>query len=181
MFSPQDTLRLLTLWFRDGARLSAVVERATAPLGVGPWLEVLPQLIARIDHRARAVRASLRALLARVARAHPQALIYPVTVATGAPRGSLRRAAADALARVLRESAPRLAAEAALVAREMQRAAITWHERWFQAFEDAANALFGDEVRRPENVLAPLPPCPPLALVASLLLSRPRNVAPRAL
>ena len=46
--------------------------------------------------------------------------------------------------RGLRDAAPRLAAEATLVAHEMQRAAITWHERWYGAFEDAANAFFGD-------------------------------------
>ncbi len=81
--SLQDTLRLLTLWFAHGGstEVNAAVTEGFASVSVDTWLEVIPQLIARINQPNNRVRQSIHNLLADVGRAHPQALVYPLTVA----------------------------------------------------------------------------------------------------
>ncbi|CAF5066446.1 unnamed protein product, partial [Rotaria magnacalcarata] len=80
----QNTLRLLTLWFEYGQYrevYDAITEgNKTVPVEV--WLHVLPQLIARIDSPRPLVHQLIRHLLIDVGRQHPQALIYPLVVAS---------------------------------------------------------------------------------------------------
>jgi FKBP12-rapamycin complex-associated protein len=80
------------------------------------WLEVVPQLIARIDHPSALVKSALQGLLLRVAKAHPQALIYPMAVASNTTSGSSARA--DAAAQIIHATAVtnrRLVDEATMV------------------------------------------------------------------
>ena len=88
--SLQDLLRLLTLWFRHGhlPAVDAAVKRgldgddASAPgVALQTWLEVTPQVIARLHSPHPRVRAAVLRLLARVAAEHPHGLIYPLAVA----------------------------------------------------------------------------------------------------
>ncbi|EEY63442.1 uncharacterized protein PITG_22548 [Phytophthora infestans T30-4] len=46
---------------------------------VDTWLDVIPQLIARIDTPNPKTSELLHDLLSRIGQAHPQALIYPIT------------------------------------------------------------------------------------------------------
>jgi FKBP12-rapamycin complex-associated protein len=82
----QDTLRLLTIWFKHGEReeVSDAVTEGLGTVNIDTWLEVIPQLIARIYARGEHgyVRRAVQHLLATVGRAHPQALVYPLTVAS---------------------------------------------------------------------------------------------------
>ena len=50
----QDPLRLLRLWFMYGnsREIQDEVTRGIAQIRVEVWLEVIPQLIARIDHHS---------------------------------------------------------------------------------------------------------------------------------
>ena len=61
----QDTLRLLTLWFAYGHDQSVheTVEKGINEIRVEVWLEVIPQLIARIDHHSPKVQSLLVKLL----------------------------------------------------------------------------------------------------------------------
>ncbi len=51
-------------------------------VSVDVWLEVIPQIIARIHTPRIMVRRLIQQLLTDVGKAHPQALIYPLTVAS---------------------------------------------------------------------------------------------------
>ena len=80
----QDTLRLLTLWFKFGAHddVSHAMASGCNGVDVDTWLEVIPQIIARIQTPSINIKRNIDALLAEVGRHHPQALIYPLTVAS---------------------------------------------------------------------------------------------------
>ena len=75
---------------------------------------MIPQLIARIDHHSPNVQKLLNSLLARVAAAHPQALIYPLAV-TSNTASEARRLAAHVIIRSMAASNRRLVDEANLV------------------------------------------------------------------
>lgn len=142
----QDTLRLLTLWFSYGHDngVHKTVEKGIKEIRVEVWLEVIPQLIARIDHHSPHVSVLLSSLLRRVAAAHPQALIYPIAV-TSNTASDARRKAAESIVLEMSGVNQRLVDEANLVSREMMDVAITWHEYWYQGLEDAANFYFTDK------------------------------------
>lgn len=90
----QDTLRLLTLWFSYGSKegslliahlfcvlksiliigISAIIDTELDKLSPEQWLSVLPQLIARLHVKSPEISNTLRKLLIKVAKIHPQAL-----------------------------------------------------------------------------------------------------------
>ena len=95
----QDTLRLLTMWFKYGASpdVDAAVQQGFQAIPIDTWLHVTPQIIARIHTPTQNVRRSVHQLLQRVAMAHPQGLIYPLTVASKSLSGPRRHAALKVL------------------------------------------------------------------------------------
>nr|CAD7398438.1 unnamed protein product [Timema poppensis] len=95
--SLQDTLRLLTLWF-----------------DYGQWPEVIPQLIARIDTPRMLVGQLIHHLLIDIGKHHPQALVYPLTVARKSA-SSARRSAANKILNSMCEHSPVLVNQAYMV------------------------------------------------------------------
>ena len=137
--SLQDTLRLLTLWFAHGGdhEVSAAVTEGFQSVSVDTWLEVIPQLIARINQPNSRVRQSIHRLLAEVGKAHPQALVYPLTVAikSTVPK---RSASALQILESMRSHSPELVEQAELVSKELIRVAVLWHEQWHEGLEEAS-------------------------------------------
>lgn len=120
------------------------------------WLQVIPQLIARVDTRKPHTAAILRGLLGRIGRYHPQALVYPLTVASNSSSPE-RRAAGETLVVELRRHWPRLVLEAETVSRELMRVAILWPEEWRAALEDAAKHNFDENDQQAMiNLLIPM-------------------------
>jgi FKBP12-rapamycin complex-associated protein len=142
----QDTLRLLTVWFNNGERddLSEEMERGLGTVSVDTWLFVIPQLIARIHTNHPKVNGLLHRLLTNVGKHHPQALIYPVTVASKTS-SEHRRVAATKVIGEMRKHANSLVDEANLVSQEIIRLAITWHEAWHEGLEEASRLFFGEK------------------------------------
>ena len=143
----QDLLRLLTLWFTHG-ELAAVRQALEAGLQSGAvsievWLQVIPQLIARIAIPAPATRKLLHTLLSVIGDGHAQALVYPLP---GAAKSTAlpRRAAASAVLSAMRRRGARLIDQAEMVSRELIRVAILWHELWHSGLEEASRQYFGD-------------------------------------
>ena len=137
--SLQDTLRLLTLWFAHGHHheVNAAVLEGFNDVSIDIWLEVIPQLIARINLQNKRVRDSIHRLLVEVGKAHPQALVYPLTVTmkSQVPR---RAQAAGQIMERMREHSPVLVGDADLVAHELIRVAVLWHELWHEGLEEAS-------------------------------------------
>lgn len=153
----QDTLRLLTLWFKFGYQenVAEAVSEGFTSVVVDTWLEVIPQIIARINAPSLRVRRLIHHLLTDVGAAHPQALVYPLTVAAKSP--SLQRIqAAMAIMDNIREHSPRLVEQALLVSNELIRVAILWHELWHEGLEEASRLYYTE--RNTEAMFATLEP-----------------------
>jgi len=156
--SLQDTLRLLTLWFAHGghSEVNQVIIEGFALVSIDTWLEVIPQLIARINQPNTKVRAAVHRLLAEVGKIHPQALVYPLTVAM---KSSVTRRANSAtqIMDSMRVHSPVLVEQADLVSHELIRVAVLWHELWHEGLEEASRLYFGDhDVEGMLSTLAPL-------------------------
>ncbi|KAG0044728.1 phosphatidylinositol kinase- protein kinase tor1 [Gryganskiella cystojenkinii] len=155
--SLQDTLRLLTLWFKFGHRadVSVALSDGFSTVSIDTWLQVIPQLIARIHAPSPNVHRLIHQLLADVGKEHPQALVYSLTVASKSP-SALRKNAALAIMEKMRVHSPLLVEQALLVSQELIRVAILWHEMWHEGLEEASRLYFGD--RNINGMLAQLEP-----------------------
>jgi len=143
--SLQDTLRLLTLWFAHGGNpeVNMAVTDGFNTVSVDTWLEVIPQLIARINQPDSTVRHSIHQLIAEVGRAHPQALVYPLTVAAKS-HFSRRQKSAAQIMDSMKAHSPKLVEQAEIVSQELIRVAVLWHELWHEGLEEASRLYFGD-------------------------------------
>ena len=140
----QDILRLLTLWFKYGAypEMDAVMVDGFDRVSIDNWLQVIPQLIARIH--TPAVQERMHDLLNRIAQAHPQALIFPLAVTTNSPI-EVRKVRAQEIMDSMKEQFGELVEEARLVAKEQIRVAILWHEMWHEGLEEASRLWFAEK------------------------------------
>lgn len=143
--SLQDTLRLLTLWFTHGgnAQVNSAVTEGFMVVSIDTWLAVVPQLIARINQPDIIVRRSIHQLLGDMGRAHPQALVFPLTVAAKSNH-TRRQKSAWSLIEALKSHCAVLVDQAALVSQELIRVAVLWHEQWHEGLEEASRLYFGD-------------------------------------
>ncbi|TKA63316.1 hypothetical protein B0A55_12457 [Friedmanniomyces simplex] len=155
--SLQDTLRLLTLWFAHGKHQEVThsVTQGIASVSIDTWLEVIPQIIARINQPHKIVRDAIHNLLVDVGRAHPQALVYPLTVSMKSDGGNRSRFAARIMDN-MRQHSPMLVEQAGLVSHELIRIAVLWHEQWHEGLEEASRLYFGDH--NIQGMLATLQP-----------------------
>ncbi|KAI5290740.1 phosphatidylinositol kinase- protein kinase tor1 [Ascosphaera acerosa] len=153
----QDTLRLLTLWFNHGGdqEVINVVTEGFSTVNVDTWLEVTPQLIARINQPNARVRQALHRLLVEVGKIHPQALVYPLTVATKS-HVARRSQSAVSIMESMRVHSPRLVEQAEQVSHELIRVAVLWHELWREGLEEASRLWYGDH--NVEGMFATLAP-----------------------
>ena len=143
--SLQDTLRLLTLWFAHGghAEVNQNVSEGIAKIPVEVWLAVIPQLIARINAPNQRIRSQVHRLLSMVGQHHPQALVYPLTVASKSASGR-RQNYAQQIMQNMKTHSELLVVQAELVSRELIRVAVLWHELWHEGLEEASRLYFGD-------------------------------------
>ncbi|GMK56480.1 hypothetical protein CspeluHIS016_0303200 [Cutaneotrichosporon spelunceum] len=143
--SLQDTLRLLTLWFKYGYQsgVNQAIQQGMASVNIDVWLEVIPQIIARIQTPRPTIRELIVRLLHSIGRAHPQALIYPLTVASKSNVATRKQVAQDIMD-TMREHSSTIVDQADLVSTELIRAAILWHEQWHEGLEEASKHYFAD-------------------------------------
>ena len=153
----QDILRLLTLWFKYGGQhdVDLALSDGFLTLSIDTWLDVIPQIIARINTPEPRVKASIHDLLLRIGKEHPQALIYSLTVASKSASHA-RRGAAEQILEQMEAFAPLLVKQAKLVSEELIRVAILWHEQWHEALEEASRLYFAE--RNVEGMLEALRP-----------------------
>lgn len=155
--SLQDTLRLLTLWFKYGYQpeVNNAIREGFSTISIDVWLQVIPQLIARIHAPNPAVRKLIHELLTDIGREHPQALVYSLTVASKSQSVTRQRATFEIMDKMRVHSAT-LVDQALMVSQELIRVAILWHEMWHEGLEEASRLYFGD--RNVEAMFATLEP-----------------------
>ncbi|KAE9555270.1 hypothetical protein FO519_001521 [Halicephalobus sp. NKZ332] len=145
----EDTLRLLMLLIDHGHRpeLSGQdIKDEIRKVTPETWLEVAPQLIARLD-RDDCVGALIKQLMIDVAKAHPHGLIYHLIAATRA-KSEVRQRAAMEILETVRETRPEIVEKGLMLNEELIRCAILWHELWHEALEDASRIYFSAESDR---------------------------------
>ncbi|KAJ3103710.1 phosphatidylinositol kinase- protein kinase tor1 [Phlyctochytrium bullatum] len=155
--SLQDTLRLLTLWFKYGYQqeVNAAIGEGFNSVSIDTWLQVIPQLIARIHEPYPQVRRLIHQLLSDIGKEHPQALVYSLTVASKSQSVARKRAALAIMDKIRMHSAV-LVEQALLVSQELIRVAILWHEMWHEGLEEASRLYFNDQ--NVEGMFATLEP-----------------------
>ncbi|NP_001171773.1 target of rapamycin isoform 1 [Bombyx mori] len=142
----QDTLRLLTLWFDHGhhpAIYDAIFE-GIRQIDIKIWLQVIPQLIARIDSPRNLVAKLVHILLIDIGKSHPQALVYPLTVATKSSFVT-RKDAANYVLKTMCIHAQNLVNEAAIISEELIKVAILWHDQVYIALDEASRFCFSEK------------------------------------
>lgn len=156
--SLQDTLRLLTLWFDYGqtAEVIDALNEGIRIIEINTWLQVIPQLIARIDTPRLFVGQLIHKLLSDIGKSHPQALVYPLSVASKSA-SQTRKNAANKILDSMREHSPTLVEQAKMCSEELIRVAILWHEQWYEGLEEASRLYFGErDIKGMFDTLAPL-------------------------
>lgn len=156
--SLQDTLRLLTLWFDYGhhSEVYDALLSGMKMIEINTWLQVIPQLIARIDTHRNLVGQLIHQLLIDIGKYHPQALVYPLTVASKSASVA-RKNAAFKILDSMRKHSPTLVEQAVMCSEELIRVAILWHEQWHEGLEEASRLYFGDRnVKGMFEILEPL-------------------------
>ncbi|KAF7308846.1 Serine/threonine-protein kinase TOR [Mycena kentingensis (nom. inval.)] len=153
----QDTLRLLTLWFQFGIHkdVSLAMNKGFSEVGIDTWLDVIPQIIARIQTPYANIRQDIQHILLAVGNAHPQALIYHLVVASKSS-SKVRQSAAEEILQTMRQHSAALVSQAVLVSEELIRVAILWHEKWHEALEEASRLFFTE--KNAEGMIAILAP-----------------------
>jgi len=135
--------------------ISAAMLHGIHLIAIEHWLSVIPQLIARIHVTSPPVRHVLLELLHRVGRAHPQALIYPLMVASKSPVDTRRRSALAVLD-AMRAHSNLLVTQASLVSEQLVRVAILWPELFHEGLEDASRLWQLQDFPAMMRVLVPL-------------------------
>lgn len=154
----QDTLRLLTLWLDYGGveEVSNALQEGLQMVKIDTWLDVIAQLISHIHQPDPVISHSLLGLLSDLGRAHPQALVYPLTVAIKSESVSRQKAALTIIDKMRAHSSV-LVDQADMVSNELIRVSVLWHEMWYEALEDASRAYFNDhDVEKMFSILDPL-------------------------
>ena len=141
----QDTLRILTLWFKYGDNKEAIeaLKKGFDLVSIDTWLQVIPQIIARIHSPSANIRKLIQELLTTVGKNHPQALVYPVTVSSKSSQSSEDNTTQIILDDMKKHSAI-LVEQASLVSHELIRVSIIWHEMWHEALEEASRFYYNE-------------------------------------
>ncbi|KAJ3212943.1 phosphatidylinositol kinase- protein kinase tor1 [Entophlyctis luteolus] len=144
--SLQDTLRLLTIWFKYGhiPEVNTAISEGCGSVSVDTWLQVIPQLIARIHSHSPDIQKLVQKLLTDVGKDHPQALVYALTIASKSQNDGRRNAAVGIMNR-MRVHSSNLIEQVLLVSEELIRVAILWVEMWHEGLEEASRYYFSDD------------------------------------
>eukprot|EP00178_Gracilaria_changii_P005125 TRINITY_DN182_c0_g1_i3.p1 TRINITY_DN182_c0_g1~~TRINITY_DN182_c0_g1_i3.p1 ORF type:complete len:2630 (+),score=297.38 TRINITY_DN182_c0_g1_i3:758-8647(+) len=142
----EDSLRVLTLWFNFGGldNFYAEFDRGFEKTNITMWLEVVPQIIARLYTPFPEVQRGVRVLLARIGEMHPQVAVYPLTVATKvyASHQEKRANTATQILGEIKHHHKEIVEEAEMVANELVRVAVLWSEIWCERLEEASKLYF---------------------------------------
>ncbi|KAJ2366975.1 phosphatidylinositol kinase- protein kinase tor1 [Coemansia sp. RSA 2610] len=154
----QDTLRLLTAWFNYSQyeSVAQAVQDGFNSVSIRTWLQVIPQILARIHIKSESTRRLIRQLLVEVGKAHPHAILFSLYVAARSDHTERSQAAKDVLAK-LHDVFPELVEETEVVSRELIRITLLFPEMWLEALRNASMCYYGQkDVVEMMKILRPL-------------------------
>ncbi|KAJ2173292.1 phosphatidylinositol kinase- protein kinase tor1, partial [Coemansia sp. RSA 532] len=112
----QDTLRLLTAWFDycEFESVSQAVRDGYNSVSIRTWLQVIPQILARVHIKAESTRRLVQQLLVEVGKSHPHAIMFSLYVAARSEHAERSHSVKDVLAK-LHDMYPELVEQTELV------------------------------------------------------------------
>ncbi|KAJ2583664.1 phosphatidylinositol kinase- protein kinase tor1 [Coemansia sp. RSA 1836] len=139
----QDTLRLLTVWFSYSEHESvvkAVIEGINC-IPLQTWLQVIPQILARIHIKSESTSRLIKQLLAELGKFHPHAILFSLYVAARSDHLKRSQAAGEVLAD-LHILYPKLVNETGVVSQDLIRTAMLPCEMWHETLTDMEACLY---------------------------------------
>lgn len=145
-FKVEDSLKLLTLWFNYGGLNGIYKEfdKGFRDTNIAQWVEVVPQIIARLYTPFPQVQRGVKALLLRIGTEYPHLAVYPLTVAksnVGSHQQKRSKAAFEILDQ-LKQHHGEIVEQAEFVSHELVRVAVLWSESWYESLEEASKMYF---------------------------------------
>ncbi|KAJ2885848.1 phosphatidylinositol kinase- protein kinase tor1 [Coemansia asiatica] len=139
----QDTLRLLTAWFNysEHESVAQAVLDGFNTVSIRTWLQVIPQILARIHIQFESTSRLIKQLLVEVGKFHPNAILFSLYVAARGDHPERSQAAKDVLAK-LHDLTPELVEETEVVSRELIRITLLFPEMWHDALDAASKYYF---------------------------------------
>ncbi|KAJ2062155.1 phosphatidylinositol kinase- protein kinase tor1 [Coemansia sp. S146] len=139
----QDTLRLLTAWFNYSRHESVVqaVLDGLSTISIRTWLQVIPQILARIHIKYEGTSQLIKQLLVEMGKSHPHAILFSLYVAARSDHSKRSQVAKDVLAK-LHNLLPEVVEETEVVSRELIRVTLLFPEMWEEALGKAYDAHF---------------------------------------
>jgi serine/threonine-protein kinase mTOR len=140
----QNLLRLITLWFKYGnkEKVNVKLKLGFEVLNVEVWLQVIPQIIARASTPDAELQDLIIDLLKKVAKHHPHALLYALTMAIRT-NSAERIKVANSVLQEMREFHSSMVEDTLLVTEELIRCSVLWKEAWHEGISDASQLYFG--------------------------------------
>ncbi|KAJ2236038.1 phosphatidylinositol kinase- protein kinase tor1 [Coemansia sp. RSA 485] len=139
----QDTLRLLTAWFNysEHESVAQAVLDGFNSVSLRTWLQVIPQILARIHIQFESTSRLIKQLLVEVGKFHPNAILFSLYVAARGDHPERSQAAKAVLAK-LHDLVPELVEETEVVSRELIRITLLFPEMWHDALDTASKYYF---------------------------------------
>uniref|UniRef100_A0A6B2KZH9 non-specific serine/threonine protein kinase n=1 Tax=Arcella intermedia TaxID=1963864 RepID=A0A6B2KZH9_9EUKA len=140
----QDLLRLLTLFFQFPVDVYPKFMDGLSSINIEIWLQVIPQIIARIHSKVKEIHDFCCHLLTLIGKTHPQALVFPLCVASTSILVARAQAAQNVMAG-MRDHSATLLDQTSLVAKELVRSSILWSELWHEALGEATKLYYWEK------------------------------------
>lgn len=139
-------MRLLKIWFQHGnlPEIQGLLKEGVERIDLKVWIEVIPQLLARIDIQDDIIRRTLVELLEKISLKFPQAILYSLSVQENSTSNQ-RKNAARALMEKLKTTQKTLIEQAHTISTELNRSAIVLAEMWHEAIQEASRIYFGKQ------------------------------------
>jgi hypothetical protein len=118
------TLRLIRILVRFGDYLHDSFESGFESTPLGPWKNVIPQLIPRLFHSSKFIREQICRILCRIGSDYPHLLMYPAITST------LKKEKSNLFSKVLDSLDKNIVIEMSKWISELQRITVLWPEMW---------------------------------------------------
>ncbi|KAF9114717.1 Serine/threonine-protein kinase smg1 [Mortierella sp. AM989] len=127
------TLRLLRLLAKHGGQLYDAFHENLVNINVSPWINIIPQLFARLDHPEKPVQTLITDLLCKIGEQYPQLIVFHCVVgANSAHNSSCQRRLLTFIGDFLIKSHPALVSQVQHLIRELERITVLWEEVWYK-------------------------------------------------
>ncbi|KAF9210203.1 Serine/threonine-protein kinase smg1 [Haplosporangium sp. Z 27] len=125
------TLRLLRLLAKHGGQLYETFHDNLVDINVSPWISIIPQLFARLDHPEKPVQSLITDLLCKIAAQYPQLIVFHCVVgANSAHNTTCQRRLLGIISDFLNKSHPALLSQVQHLIRGLERITVLWEEVW---------------------------------------------------